>query len=171
MPTPTIPKRTVSLGASLRNLNGASETPAAAALASRNSRRDHVERGLFMTRSVEIGVRGYYGPTRARCRGGSESKPTSRIRTQDADAEGERAELRERRVDSLPRIHDVEVEEILPGPAGNGPRLDLRQVETAPRKHAQRPVQCARCVSERNHQRGLVRLGLGRSRLARNHEK
>src|SRR3989442_15649711 len=48
MPTPTIPKRTVSLGATARNLNGlvAGETPAAAALNSRNSRRDQV--GFFM---------------------------------------------------------------------------------------------------------------------------
>src|SRR2546427_7330162 len=45
MPMPTIPKRTVSLGATARNLIGASETPAAAALSSMNSRRDQLRGG------------------------------------------------------------------------------------------------------------------------------
>src|SRR6266566_3926384 len=45
MPMPTIPKQTVSLGATARNLIGASETPAAAALSSMNSRRDQLRGG------------------------------------------------------------------------------------------------------------------------------
>src|SRR6266545_5652344 len=56
MPTPTIPKRTVSLGATTRNLSGASETPAAAALASRNSRRDQLEGGRFVMGALRISV-------------------------------------------------------------------------------------------------------------------
>src|SRR5947208_17199510 len=45
MPMPTMPKRTVSLGATARNLIGASDTPAAAALSSMNSRRDQLRGG------------------------------------------------------------------------------------------------------------------------------
>src|SRR5437667_189123 len=134
MPMPTRPKRTVSLGATARNLIGASDTPAAAALSSMNSRRDQLRGGRCVMGALpEIRL----GENNAlllmvlssvfRSRAWLSRLPRG-IRAENADPERERAQLLERRADPLAGIDDVEVEQILPGPAGERARLDCRQI-------------------------------------------
>src|SRR6266699_3518893 len=137
MPMPTIPKRTVSLGATARNLIGASETPAAAALSSMNSRRDQLRGGRCVMGALpEIRL----GENNALLLMVLSRLPRG-IRAENADPERERAQLLERRADPLAGIDDVEVEQVLPGPAGERARLDLRQIQSMRGKHAQRAIQ------------------------------
>ena len=59
-------------------------------------------------------------------------------------------------VQVVARRREVGVEQVFPRAAGNRPRLELRQIDAAQRKHAERLEQRARLVRQREHDRRLV---------------
>ena len=68
-------------------------------------------------------------------------------------------------VQLVARGGEIDVEQVLPGPARDRPRLELGQVDAAQREHAQRLEERARLVRQREDDRRLV--GHARSAAAR----